>query len=1795
MASRSPLGWTKTVQMLELQRPLLSRGHRASRARGNAMSSDLTEFLATLLRIARFVLDVTLTAICVVLLALALCVLWRIPAIVGLLTKKKFKELKDFQAFCGTQFLCSVADVFLFAFVAPSVVWPLRWRQLAKAMKKVSRGRGDDDDGYNVSDRTDLVESASESYADLVLAPLALLALLLFWRLAPAHREKLWPQWQHFEKCLSQLRNWAAKQGLHGLLDLGFVAYGLVSLLVPSRMPGLWNVLWAKEHFKDRRDSCEARGYLLLLPFVSLAELLSILLALAALANPLRSRSLVHRLSGSSSRGSSSRARTPNPLLWDAELRVEVAKVGLASLLDLLLLPMGLIVCLSVYRAGPLVSALRFPATELEVEVWVAEPEPDAGDATEAAASGPSAGAGARRLVEDTLPVSRVHRAALVQFCLLGLDLLTLPCALLVLLTWYRVSHVSEDMKWVSAKNQKVAYHLAVVWNSLFVLHDGLLGLCCLSLVLSVYRLPRAWRAAFPPEGQLRDRPRREIWQEIGHLLLDLPLLPLLLILLVTLWRADLVLAKLWQPGTNCEKRRAVLVEFLELARDVLGFLALLLLAVTLVRLPKALLDIYAQRARQVKGDPRLRVRRLRLRCPEHTEADRRLVFQAEAVQDDGRLRQDLGVLRINVISASFWEELGRSLGSSIASLGQALMPFLLKDGQHLKYSDFLHENATIELRMGGKGLKEKILQLEESITMCVQIEHKAPDGAEEVLTRLPIPMSLLHRAVRTPGDFVEVEEQVLTSPLESVCGPLLAGAGVRAALWLCAFRELWQLILDLLHLVLFALLILAPWRLVQCTYVACRPNQVWMELLRRQTLGLLRFKSAMLRRYQKGLEPALNAAAKDPPARTSKRLQQVAAAERARTPLPTVQKERALLSELRRQGSEAFVEKARLCSSLQDAAASYWPTLAFGANLQLLKKKFNPQEHALALEKICAASGRAERLAMDLARDLEAGQAPEGAEKGGCLRAACGKSLVEHRRLVQIFAAELCQDYAAFVLGSLLLVTFYRVPTTLGAVFCGEREAGGPPGASRSPLVQRLRIVLNCQVRLLASDIWMLLTTGLACLCALLTLVRALEFLKASLHCGSLAELRSCAWDSSCEALGALWELLALLFFWDSYKTLVRSAVCALLLPAWGLLLLPHGLRILLWLGLCALPWTLPLHWVLRSLAAVEAVFFLVALLRRRAAAAQEAVPAHMKTLRISGMNALALISLVVDAVLLSSLDVLAPTLRQEGWLYGAVAVTALWLLVISLPHAMSKDESSEKDCLSSGKFHVGMQLLRRLLLPAAIVFSVQVLAGEMALDDAYGASARGACLGLAFLTFTTVLGLDLHTHAQDHLPDSVGLDIVQPSAFLGGLLFAQLLFLNRALEQNMEGGSGLYPAVTSLLMPAWVLGYAALGGSLGGPLWLWPLQLGAALAPAWGAWTAALKLNENVTWAGFAGLCFLSLCGASLVELLASRWRRAALEKAGVPQLLSELWRKLAAKGALLGVVEAPEGDLSPWALAQRLARFEEACRMERLSVAFLERRKLWLAELRAQSNSYEVVAKCGQELLAAVTCPPSTVQIFLLMKRGKGRRVPNAVWQMILEFVGDVRFTSKLLDPVVNHFSGGSPAEQLLRGWRAMDEVGDFLAKAHELHSAPLELQLTQATAKLDQAVQVELASGRQSFQWPDVMVSKQVLEEKFEAEIAAWLRSADRLFSTGCRCGRSLHPSTRQGLLHCFRLRHYSACCGGCAHHDLGRRRMGRGHSAACDARALEAGRPGGNGTPLSGPRTLQPGCPPAAFG
>ena len=70
-----------------------------------AMPNNLAEFSATLWRIAKCVLDSTLTLLCAGLLLAALCVPWRLPFVVLSSRRETFNKLEDFQAFAASQLL----------------------------------------------------------------------------------------------------------------------------------------------------------------------------------------------------------------------------------------------------------------------------------------------------------------------------------------------------------------------------------------------------------------------------------------------------------------------------------------------------------------------------------------------------------------------------------------------------------------------------------------------------------------------------------------------------------------------------------------------------------------------------------------------------------------------------------------------------------------------------------------------------------------------------------------------------------------------------------------------------------------------------------------------------------------------------------------------------------------------------------------------------------------------------------------------------------------------------------------------------------------------------------------------------------------------------------------------------------------------------------------------------------------------------------------------------------------------------------------------------------------------------------------------------------------------------------------------------------------------------------------------------------------------------------------------------------------------------------------------------------
>jgi len=282
-----------------------------------------------------------------------------------------------------------------------------------------------------------------------------------------------------------------------------------------------------------------------------------------------------------------------------------------------------------------------------------------------------------------------------------------------------------------------------------------------------------------------------------------------------------------------------------------------------------------------------------------------------------------------------------------------------------------------------------------------------------------------------------------------------------------------------------------------------------------------------------------------------------------------------------------------------------------------------------------------------------------------------------------------------------------------------------------------------------------------------------------------------------------------------------------------------------------------------------------------------------------------------------------------------------------------------------------------------------------------------------------------------------------------------------------------------------------------------------------------------------------------------------------------------------------------------------------MEGLSVSFLQNRKEWLATLRRGRNDYDMVAECGHQLLEGVCTPPSTLQIFLLMRRRSGRRIPTAIWQIILEYLSDVRYVSKMLAPVVNHLGTGGPGQQLLRAWQVMDNLGQRAATTTAVMDMTQSQTLSHSLACVGLPVTVEnsqvasAAPGRWRgrvagttrngvwvealdpnswrretkgfFHFDKVRVEKQSLEDRIQEDLQIWWREAVWQYGDGCRCGRPLHPPRSKGWWDCFRRHKYQFCCQNCWNSWASNYHSTR-HSDGCNARTARS-------KGFSGPRSL----------
>lgn len=500
---------------------------------------------------------------------------------------------------------------------------------------------------------------------------------------------------------------------------------------------------------------------------------------------------------------------------------------------------------------------------------------------------------------------------------------------------------------------------------------------------------------------------------------------------------------------------------------------------------------------------------------------------------------------------------------------------------------------------------------------------------------------------------------------------------------------------------------------------------------------------------------------------------------------------------------------------------------------------------------------------------------------------------------------------------------------------------------------------------------------------------------------------------------------------------------------------------------------------------------------------------------------------------MLLTATHQLVPFLACANSFKAGTAVSCAWLLVTALPLVMN-DDVDNSTCRSSSRYHVAIHVLRQCcILPAFAALFANVAA--------CAATSHIAALLITLTAASVMLGLE-----QQRVECPAGplrLDFVHPPCFLAGLSLFQCVLcgatiLNTPIELQI---------ILSLLPLIWIVMYPSCFGPCGGPEWLPSLRKCAATAPVWAQLCrlaqsmSSAHLDQNVWLLGYV---VLILCGATcLVQMhIAGLQARSLLVKeAGLPRVFQSLGNKAellcrANETTELLTVQvrsmvSSQNPHSPAEYAAVLEAFEGHIRIERLDLAFLKRRSSWLQSLHAGYNSFLEIAKCAQELLAAIRTPPTTVLVIASLQSSSvaAKRVPRPVWALIMEFVGGIQPLSALLEPCLEHFMEGNPSKQLKRAQANMKWCVKALQQLQEVPEV--------------QAVQVADV-------FTETEVRAEQISEDVELTIKSWWGCVRAAYGHGCPCGRAVKPTDYfvfkpplNVILPCWP-RRYKRCCRQC---------------------------------------------------
>jgi len=1284
----------------------------------------------------------------------------------------------------------------------------------------------------------------------------------------------------------------------------------------------------------------------------------------------------------------------------------QLIKFGCVALLDIIFLPLVILLLLTFWRAPPI-----FPEIRRAFDM-------------------------------------HTKRLILLQFTRLILDIILLPALLAVLFSWYRSQQTRYALKLGASSSARAAdiesqqpssarppddealltpFHKALLPAAGFLILDILCTPMILLLTLTFYRLQYAgW-----------GRRGVEFHQQVGiqtlEFLLDLPFLLASSIVVLTLYRADIIFSlRHANAGNAVDRRKAAGMQLMFLLRDVAMIVPSLVVAVTLYRLPSLLLGVKASLTKILLGEPEMHliVARMPLDRP---KTHPRVTFRVAKSPN----LAGLTAMRLHVAGDGFWDAIIQSKGSFVASIGRAMLPLALRQGREVDLAAIRHGDSeaeiSIELEQEIKTTTaEKMLRsLPPQTEMLLQLEGRLASGTEVVLLAVPVAVSDLLSGVETGEIPVQPQaldtnvaridgldenpnsgDRVTAERLTQLRGSLAQGCR-RDKWWVPVMQEFVTILVDLFHMFLLLVLCAIPWRLAILVKRLCERSGKRSARLVRSAVAALEAWDFACDKGMALLEPLLNSSAKDAVMQLWRQSTTSAGSQKSKEccccwenlstsedlidrlaskNLPVTQKVdkvlelitssirewRGHLKSTRRSWPDE-PEWEPIANMIDHrlkmrGEAFWWTLLLWEVNRLFASRKISRNQHARLAQGI-----------RNVAIPLTKGFAKSHDQLRVVLEHQCNRvcSKSKKRKISKslgfLFIREqVCKgfiDIAALFGLVLLACTAYRIPRLLEDLQgISDRE--------------QLKQVVKIQLLEELEDAVALIELVLLTILLMVTVVKFPDFLGGlSLSRGVRANR-----DWACLVTGILLEgiceLLTLLFVWKTYKLLVHTALFALLSPAAILAVtLPkswiRGTRfsvaLLIWLAALAgniVAAQIDTARVARPLIGIVWVLAFVGLCWNKAGGwlcPNGADDWWSPVVRFTLPNLLALVAIISDGTVLAFL--------AHGWTMTSTMAASILkgVCLASILHAscvIVADDADQKNILMDPVWRGMVSLLQEVMfLPVTLALSTQAK------------STIGILNSICLMYYMTVALLGTSVWELSTSP-TLHLDI----RCVGLSSCGRRLLLAAAVIAAVSSMQSLFVA---LVMSAgiWTACWAWRGSSV---LWTQVLQFSAIVGCV-----LLMKVGLFAMYITY----FSGIVLAVLVMVTGCIQRRQRWSASGLPEALTRLQHiqeRLCLWGDTSNSHQHVFGTTAQSA-AYWLLNLEAGLPFERLSLKFMNLRQSWRREL-LKSPSYETVLSKLKELQEAIHEPCTRVllrQVLVRYKVPYGHRFPEPLVESITNF--------------------------------------------------------------------------------------------------------------------------------------------------------------------------------------------------